>query len=287
MTMNLIRAAWRWLPLTLLVAVSVLGPLFVLDANAQDLALANRPPWTDGHLLGTDQLGRDVLARITVGLRSSMLVCLVGVVIAAVIGVPLGMVSGYLRGPVDSVLMRLVDVQLAIPAMLLVLTLASLLQPGFWTVGLVLGLSGWIVFARVSRAQTLALGGQEMLLAIRSLGSGHLRLLTRHVLPNVAGPLAVMAALEMATLVMAEAALGYLGLGVPPPTPTLGGMVASGQGHLLAGAWWLVVFPGLAIAVAVIAINVLGDRLRDRLDPRAARLMRPTSLVRQTSKGER
>lgn len=270
--------------LGLLVLVAVVGHWFVQDPTAQDLAAAMRPPaWQDGaaagHLLGTDTLGRDVLARVVVGLRSSLAVSGLGLVIAALIGVPVGMLSGYVGGLFDDVVMRLADVQLAIPAVLFVLTVATILQPSFTTIALVLGLSGWTLFARVARAQTLSLREREMVLAIRSLGAGHVWTLFRHVLPNIAGPLIVICALELAALVMAEAALGYLGLGVPPPTPTLGGMISAGQNELLAGAWWLVVVPGVAIALMILVINSVGDRLRDRLDPRVRRRLGSTARI--------
>lgn len=253
----------------LVVLVAIGGPLLVQDPNAQDLGAALLKPLTSGHLLGTDQLGRDVLARTVTGLRSSLIICLLGLALAAVLGIPFGMISGYIGGTFDDIAMRLVDVQLAVPGIMLVLTVAAVLGPNMLTVVIVLGIAGWTVFARVARVQTLSLREREMVLAMHSVGLRHWTILLRHVLPNIVGPLIVIGTVELATLIMAEAALGYLGLGVPPPTPSLGGMVASGQSSLLAGAWWLVVIPGAALAIVIVAINAAGDQLRDVLDPRS------------------
>ena len=168
-------------------------------------------------------------------------------------------------------LMRLVDVQLAIPGMVFVLLIVTILKPSLFAVIIVLSIIAWVVFARVARAQVLALREQEMVTAIRTLGGSHLRILVRHVLPNIAGPLIVIATVQLANLVLIQAGLGYLGLGVPPPTPDLGGMIADGQSQLTAGEWWTVAVPAFFIVAVIGTANVLGDWLRALLDPRGAR----------------
>ncbi len=259
--------------LVVIILGAFVGPLFVADPGIQQLANSLRPPaWVPGgsleYLLGTDSLGRDELARVVYGARVSLTVSLLSLFIGAVFGIAIGVMAGYFRGIFDQIVMRIVDVQMSVPGILFILTVVTILKPSFSTIIIVLALSVWIVFARVARAQVLSFRENDTILAIRSIGASGLRILVRHVVPNIAGPLLIISTLELATLIMAEAALGYLGLGVPPPTPTLGSMISSGQSGMTSGAWWPVVVPGISIALIIISINILGDWLRDVLDPR-------------------
>ncbi|WP_292899592.1 MULTISPECIES: ABC transporter permease [unclassified Nitratireductor] len=260
--------------LLILFALALSAPLWAVDPAKQSLLDAELPPYplngsVPGHPLGTDELGRDQLSRILFGLRTSITISALAMMLAMSIGTAIGIIAGFFRGLVEEVLMRIVDVQMSFPAILLVVTFVTAVGPSFQSIVIVLALSVWVVFARVARAQVLALRDSDLILAMRALGASTPRILFLHIVPNIAGPLIVIATLEMATLIVAESALGYLGLGVPPPTPSLGAMIASGQFGLITGVWWLVVGPGLAMTAFIMCINVLGDRLRDRLDPRS------------------
>lgn len=257
-----------------LVLLAAIGPIFLPDPNAQDLLHTLQPPFgmhggSSSHLLGTDELGRDLLSRSVNGLGTSLLAACVGLGIAVVLGVTIGLVAGYFGGLIDEIVMRLIDVQLAVPGIVFVLLIITILKPNLTTVIGVLVLIAWVVFARVARAQVLSLREQDMIVAVRTMGASHLRVLSRHVLPNVAGPLLVVATVELANLIIVQAALGYLGLGVPPPTPTLGGMIAGGQTELVAHIWWPVVVPACVIVLVIASANIIGDWLRDLLDPRS------------------
>ncbi|WP_353114462.1 ABC transporter permease [Microbacterium sp.] len=258
--------------LILLVLGGVIGPLFLPDPAVQQLSSALQPPaWMAGgspeHLLGTDHLGRDELARAAVGIRTSLLTSVVATLVGGAFGVLVGMIAGFYRGWVDEVIMRISDIQMSIPNILLVLTIVTVLRPSLASIIFVLALSAWVLFARVARAETLSLRERDVVLAARGLGANDMRILLRHLLPNISGPLLVIATFEIATLIIAESSLGYLGLGVPPPTPTLGAMISAGQEGLTAGVWWPVVVPGVVIAAFIMSVNVLGDWMRDRLDP--------------------
>lgn len=260
--------------LLILFALALSAPLWAVDPAKQSLLDAELPPYplngsVPGHPLGTDELGRDQLSRILFGLRTSITISALAMMLAMSIGTAIGIIAGFFRGLVEEVLMRIVDVQMSFPAILLVVTFVTAVGPSFQSIVIVLARSVWVVFARVARAQVLALRDSDLILAMRALGASTPRILFLHIVPNIAGPLIVIATLEMATLIVAESALGYLGLGVPPPTPSLGAMIASGQFGLITGVWWLVVGPGLAMTAFIMCINVLGDRLRDRLDPRS------------------
>ena len=258
--------------LVFIVLFGVFGPMFLQDPTAQILGDALTPPaWVEGgnpkYLFGTDHLGRDELARVAMGIRTSLLASVLATVIGGIFGVTVGMIAGYVRGWLDEVVMRIIDIQMSIPGILLVLTIVTVVRPSLESIIFVLALSAWVLFARVARAEVLSLREQDMVMATKGLGSTNLRVLFRHLLPNISGPLLVIATFEVATLIIAESSLGYLGLGVPPPTPTLGGMISSGQDGLTAGVWWPVVVPGVVIAIFIMSVNVLGDWLRDRLDP--------------------
>ena len=261
--------------LVVVLAAAVFAPLFApYDPEDGDLLLRLMPPGeTDGqlHLLGTDQLGRDVFSRLIYGSRISLLVGSVAVVLGGVIGLLLGFSAGYFGGRLDTVIMRVVDVQMAFPFVLLALAIIALLGPSLLNIIIVFTVTEWYVYARVVRASTLSLRDQEFVHAARVLGLSHPQILARHILPNIVSPLTVIASFELAKIIATEAALSFLGLGVRPPTPSWGNMLAEGREYLQ-NAYWVAVFPGFALMLTVLAVNLLGDSLRDLLDPRMERL---------------
>ena len=217
--------------------------------------------------LGTDSLGRDVRSRVIYGSRVSLGVGLAAVVVAGCLGVSLGLLAGYRGGMLDNILGRIMDIQLAFPTIVLAIAAIAFLQPSVVNVVLVLGVAGWVTYARVVRAEALALRGREFVEAARAVGSSDARILMQHVLPNIISPVLVIATFSMASAIIAEASLSFLGLGVPPQVPSWGGMLAEAREHIQ-DAWWLATVPGIAIATLVLAINLLGDWLRDWLDPK-------------------
>jgi peptide/nickel transport system permease protein len=261
----------------LVVMAVVLAAVFApvvspFDPLAQDIAQRLKEPgWQDAegrtHPLGTDHLGRDILARIIYGSRIALVVGLAAVLISGVLGLAIGLVAGYFGGKVDDVLMRLADVQLAFPFILLAIAVIGVLGPSLGNIIIVIGVSSWVVYARVVRGEVLSIRAREFVQAAVALGSRDGRIIVRHVLPNALTPWLVVATLDMARVIVIESALSFLGLGVQPPTPTWGGMLADGRVYL-STAWWLATFPGLAILVTVLGINLFGDGLRDTLDPR-------------------
>ncbi|HVV19224.1 MAG TPA: ABC transporter permease [Pseudonocardiaceae bacterium] len=262
--------------LVIVVLVGIFGPLIAPhDPTLQDLTARLKPPFwaaghVPGHLLGTDALGRDVLSRVIYGTRISLLVGVAATLMSGVIGAVIGMVCGYYRGWVDMVFMRLADVQLSFPTILLALVVVAVLGPSLWFVIIVLGATGWVTYARVIRAEVLSLRSREFVTAARAAGVGDVRIMWRHLRPNVFAPLMTIGTLQVAAMIVAEASLSYLGLGVPPTIPTWGGMLADGQLYIRS-AWWISVFSGVAIMLTTLSINVAGDMLRDIADPKAYR----------------
>ncbi len=257
---------------TLLAAALVValfgGVLWRADPLAGSLLARLQPPG-GAFPLGSDQIGRDVLARIIAGTRLSLAIVLAAGAVSAVLGTALGVCAGYFGGWVDSLIMRLVDVQLAIPFILLILLVLAVIGPGLLNLVVVLGVTGWAIYARTARARVLELRELEFIEAARAVGGGALRIMARHVLPNILPAQLVLLTLDLPRLVVLEASVGFLGLGVQPPTPTLGNMIGDGRSFLLV-ANWLVLYPGIAISVLVVGFNLLGDGLVRVMDVRTS-----------------
>ena len=226
---------------------------------------------TSQHLLGTDKIGRDMLSRIIYGSRISIIISLVGIAIAGSVGITLGIIAGYYGGKVDALIMRLVDISLSIPPVLLALSLAAALDPSFRTVIIVVGALLWSIYCRQVRGDTLLVMQQDYIDRARVAGASGLRIMLRHVLPNITNTLIVLATLQVGFVILLEAGLSFLGVGLSRPTPAWGLMVADGR-EVLIRAWWVALWPGLAIMLTVFGFNLLGDWLRDRLDPRLRQL---------------
>lgn len=239
--------------------------------TAQTLSDRLLPPFSaraleKGHWLGTDHLGRDVLSRLIYGSRVSLIVGILAVAISCVLGILLGLVSGYWGGWLDDIIMRVGDVQLAFPFVLLVIAVVAVVGGGLWNEVIVIGITGWVGYARVIRGQVFSAREKEYVEAARCIGVRTPILLVKHILPNVITPIIVLATFSVAGVIILEAALTFLGLGVDPKTPTWGGMLADGRSHIFT-SWWMTFIPGMAIFVTVLSINLLGDWLRDYLDP--------------------
>lgn len=272
------RPAWIQqapvLPLFILATFVLLGLLAPLLApyspTAVDLAQSFRPPVFAGgstdHLLGTDKLGRDLLSRIMYGARVSLLVAATSIGAAAVIGSTLGMLAGFRRGWVETIVLRLVDVNLALPEILVALLFAVVWGPSLQNLLIVITLTLWAFYARQTHAEALSLREREYVLGARTIGVSDAGILRRYILPNMMNSLVVLATLQVATIVLMESALSFLGVGVPPPTPSWGGMIAEGR-NVLKSAWWVSALPGVALALVIVAANLVGDWLRDYLDP--------------------
>lgn len=242
------------------------------DPLRQQLAMRNRPPLTPGlrggfiHILGTDELGRDLLSRLMHGGRVSLAVGFLGALVAALIGVTLGLLAGFYRGRVDDVVMRTVDAMAALPTLLIALFFLFVLGGGFWNLVLVLALVRWRIFARVTRGMTLSLREQAFVQAARAIGARNRRIIFRHLLPNMLSPLLVLFTLEVAVLILAEASLSFLGFGIQPPDSSWGLMIARGREYLTS-AWWLVTIPGLAIFCTTLSLNLFATWVRAVTDP--------------------
>ncbi len=271
-------ASWRLLlrnPVTVVSAVVLALVVFVavtanwlapFGVNDVEVPNALQPP-SGSHWFGTDELGRDVFSRVLVAISASMRVAVVSVAFAVVVGVTIGVVAGYRGGWIDTIFMRIVDVMFAFPVLLLALAVVAILGPGMTTTILAIGIVYTPIFARVARASTLSVRVELFVQVSRAMGTGHLYILGRHIIPNIAGPLIVQTSLSLAFAILSEAALSFLGLGIQPPEPSLGRMIFDSQGFVTL-AWWMAVFPGAAIFVTVLAFNLTGDGLRDVLDPK-------------------
>lgn len=274
---SMLTSRWALIGMIILLIVTfiaIFGPwLAPFDPNRQNLIMRLREPGMPGqgdltYWLGSDQLGRDVLSRLLYGARVSLLVGVAAIAVGGTIGTVAGLVSGYFGGWVDDVIMRLGDIQLAFPFILLAIMFLVVLGPGLVNIILVLGIGQWITYARIVRAQTLSLREKEYVEAARAMGDSTFSILFRTILPNIIAPLTVIASFNVAGVILSEAALSFLGLGVPPDVPTWGSMLSESRDHLLSNKWWMAVFPGLAIVFTVLAFNIIGDWLRDFLDPR-------------------
>jgi peptide/nickel transport system permease protein len=258
--------------LALLIGAAVWPPAWLPhDPYAADIGRRFVPPvWQTGgspdYLLGTDALGRDMLSTIVHGARFSLALVGVAALLSLVIGVLAGLVAGYFRGWVDALLMRLADIQLAFPVVVLVIAAVAVLGPSFVNLVLVLGLEGWARFARIVRGNVLSMREKDFIEAARAIGLRAPRIMLRHLLPNTATSVVIFLTFDFARLLLLESALSFLGLGVQPPTPSWGAMIADGRQYLFE-AWWNAALPGLAIVLAVLSFNFLGDGLRDALDP--------------------
>ena len=248
-------------------AIAVLAPLLTSDPNDVDLASRLQPP-EHAHRMGTDDLGRDVLARVVHGARVSLAVGLAATAIALIIGSLLGALAGYYGGAADWIVSRLIEIVLCFPFLLLVLAIVALFRPSFLTILIALGLTSWTTEARFVRGEFLRIREMEFAQAARASGARDARIIFRHLLPNALGPVLVSASFGVASAILIESALSFLGLGVPPPTPSWGSILSAAQQHI-EYAWWLALFPGVAIFLTVAAFNIIGDRFRDALDPRS------------------
>lgn len=261
--------------LILVLLLALFGPnIAPKDPNRQDIFARLVPPLTpdqNGALnfpLGTDSLGRDVLSRLIYGARVSLLVGFSAVAIGGSLGTFLGLIAGYFGGRIDDVIMRLADVQLAFPFILLAIMVLVVLGSGVINLVLILGFGQWVVYARVARGQVISQREKDYVEAMRAIGARDWRIMINEILPNILAPLIVIASFNVAGVILSEASLSFLGLGVPPSVPTWGAMLADSREQLLGGKWWLAVFPGIAIMLTTLSLNVMGDWLRDFLDPR-------------------
>jgi peptide/nickel transport system permease protein len=229
------------------------------------------PAWVAGgsitYPLGTDKVGRDILSRIIYGARVSLSVSIVAIVVSGAIGVTLGLIAGYFGGKIDALIMRLVDISLGLPVILIALVFVAVVGPSFGTVIIVTSFLLWARYARQVRGETLSIRERDFISRARVAGASHLRIMFRYIFPNVINTLTVLATLQIGAIILLESTLSFLGAGIPRPTPTWGSMIADGR-DLIVVAWWIAMFPGLAIMLTVLSLNLLGDWLRDYLDPK-------------------
>jgi len=269
------------LPIAILVTLALLAIFadLIAPSNPEIGSLSQRfrpPAWVAGgsteHLLGTDHIGRDVLSRLIFGARVSMMVGFTAVIFAGVLGSALGILSGYLGGWVDQVIMRVTDTWLALPALTFAIFLAAIVGPSEWNIVIILGAVYWTRYARVIRGEVLSLKERDFVRLAIVAGCSKWTIMRRHLLPNVLNTAIVLATLMLGVVIVTEAALSFLGVGVPPPKPAWGLMLADGKKGLMAGYWWLTVFPGVCIVLMVLSANLLGDWLRVKLDPQLRQL---------------
>jgi len=268
-------------------AAAIFAPLVApynpFDLASIDILDSNLPPsWLSGgdgrYFLGTDDQGRDIFSTIVYGGRISLVVGFASVLFSMILGIALGLVSGYAGGRVDAFIMRVADIQLSFPAILIALLIDGVVRGllprsvhedvAFYVLIFAIGISGWVQYARTVRGSTLVEKNKEYVQAARVIGIGPATILTRHILPNVTGPVLVIATIHLAIAIITEATLSFLGVGVPPTTPSLGTLIRVGNDYLFSGEWWITIFPGVALVVLVLAINLLGDWMRDALNPK-------------------
>jgi peptide/nickel transport system permease protein len=253
-----------------MLVISLAAPLIVPFSPNEINAWEVLNPPSLKHWLGTDDLGRDVLSRVIYGARISLLVGFVAAGIAVLIGTVVGLLAGFYGGWTDNLLMRVVDIMFCFPAFFLILAVITFLRPSIWYIMIIIGLTGWMGVARMVRAETLSIREMDYIMAARCIGCSDMRVIFRHILPNAVAPALVAATLGIAGAILTESALSFLGIGVQPPTPSWGNILTSGKDYI-EFAWWLSLFPGLAILVTVLAYNLLGEGVRDALDPRVKR----------------
>jgi peptide/nickel transport system permease protein len=277
---------WRWTGFTRrlpVLSLAILVPFVLIALFADYIApydptepipgakIFEPPAWMPGGnadaLLGTDFQGRDLLSRLIFGARVSLIVGMAGTLVAGSIGTVLGILAGYLGGWVDQLIMRVTDAWLALPALVFAIFLATMVGPSMWNIVIILGLVYWTRYSRVIRGEVLSLREREFVKLAEIAGASRARVIIRHILPNVLNSTMVLASLTIGVVIIAEASLSFLGVGVPPPEPAWGSMLADGRSMLMVGDWWLTVFPGLGILLVVLATQLLGDWLRVRLDP--------------------
>lgn len=267
------KAKFALMVIIIVTLLAIFAPLLTpYNPTATDLTARLKPPvparFSDiAHPLGTDAIGRDIWARLVYGARVSLLVGITSVLISGAIGVFLGLITGFFGGFVDDIFMRIADIQLAFPFILLMLAVLAVVGSGLKNLILVLGLTGWVSYARVVRGEVLSLREEEFIEAARSLGGSNARIIFKHILPNTLSSVIVVASFAVASTIISEATLSFLGLGVKPTTPTWGMILSEGREYIRQ-AWWLTTFPGIAIATTVLGINLLGDWLRDVFDPK-------------------
>ena len=255
-----------------LIVLAVLGPAITPhDPLQQELTARNVPPvWLNGggwdHVFGTDQLGHDILSRVMASVRPTLIIGVLASLIALVTGTVLGLVAGYFRGPADGVIMLLADSQLSIPSLVIAIAAVAAFGQSIGIVIILAGFSGWMGFARTVRSSVLSLRNQDFVTSSQALGAGNFRILWHHILPNIASTVIVLITIQFRSLILFEAALSFLGLGVPPPQPSWGSMINGGRDYLLS-SWWISVTPGVALMLTVLTVSLIGDWLRDRFDP--------------------
>ncbi|TKT74440.1 ABC transporter permease [Aquamicrobium sp. LC103] len=255
--------------IALLIAAAIFAPWIAPhDPARQDLMRAmTAPQWGGPHLLGTDHVGRDLLSRIIYGSRISLAIGVAVVLVSGAVGIFLGVISGYFGGRTDSLIQKMLEVFWAFPPLLLAIAIVAFLGQGLGIIIIALASQRWIPYCRLARAEAMALRDREFVVAARSLGASPARILTRHILPNIVPSMVVVGTFAMATAIISEASLSFLGLGVPPTIPTWGSMLADSRAYI-STSWWMALFPGLAIFITVLAINLVGDALRSHFDPK-------------------
>ena len=258
--------------LTLVVLMAIFADVLApFDPNGINIVDRLSPPFSEKngvyHVLGTDALGRDILSRIIYGSRISLLIGVCAVCVGALVGVTFGLLSGFKGGAWDNVIMRITDVLLAIPFLILALAVIAILGNGLVNVVMVIGLTSWMLYARTVRAEVMSIKNQDFVLMAKAMGVSETKIMLRHILPNVSSSIIVISSLQVARVILFEASLSFLGLGVPPDITTWGSMISDGRNYLN-NAWWIATIPGLAIFFTVIGINLVGNRIRDLLDPK-------------------